>query len=684
MGCTNERQEFNYNNLIDNKDLLVKDGVGPFFNPNFMNHKEILEKYKNNTWIDKLNSTIDKFRNNNCFGYRKSINATDFENTHTYVTFGQVDQWADNFAQNIRALKLVDELEYKFEGKLKILGLFARNCVDWLITDIACQRDSTTTVTFYSTLGEQSFDHIFEQTECKTVCVSNDSLDNLLKYHKHFNFKTLKNVIIYDLTLYADESMFKKVREAGLEVYSMKELVSEPKKDIKKELEKSKPDTVLTICYTSGTTGLPKGAKISQNNLFAGSFAIEDSFSELNDKTVHISYLPLAHVMERLCIHLVIGEGGLSCFIATGDVKKYLADDIALTRPTVLVAVPRVLTLFHQVITAQFKKLTGCAKSMLDRAYAAKVANFKSTGTLHHGLYDKLVFSKVRNKFGGRIKYFITGSAPLPMEVGNDMKLFFSAPIVEAYGMTEITGALTVTNFNDTANGMAGGPIRTMQLKLADRKHLNYHRDTQLDGEPSPTGEICCKGLSIFKGYFLEKEKTEEIYDEDGWLKTGDVGRILPNNKGLKIIDRVKELFKLCQGEYIAPSKLETVYVKCKYLTQICIYGNSFQSYVIGILCPNKVEIKKFLVSAGKIKEDEENLEKYYEDPDLHADIKKEFDELAKTNKFTSLEKPMKFIITREDFTVSNEQITPTMKLVRNKIQAAYQKELDRAYESKN
>lgn len=320
---------------------------------------------------------------------------------------------------------------------------------------------------------------------------------------------------------------------------------------------------------------------------------------------------------------------------------------------------------------------------MLDRAYAAKKANFESTGTLSHGLYDKLVFSKVRAKFGGRIKFFITGSAPLPMEVANDMKIFFSAPIIEAYGMTEMSGALTVTDFFDTENGMAGGVIRTLQMKLLDRKEMNYHSKTELDGNISPTGEICCRGLNVFKGYFLDEEKTREAFDKDGWLKSGDVGRIVPHNKGLKIIDRVKELFKLSQGEYIAPSKLENAYVKNKFIMQICIYGNSYQSYLIAIICPNRVEVKKFLQESGKIKENEDNVEDFYEDKDLHAEIKKTFDQLAKSNNFNSLEKPMKYLLGKTDFTVQNEMITPTMKLCRNKIENFYKAELDKLYSQK-
>ena len=676
MGCDNSTsRNFTYN-LLSEKET-VPDGIGPFVCPEKPNFEGEVAKYKSSTWIDKLNATLEKYSKKNAFGYRRSSNLTDFENKHTFVTFKEVSDMANNFAKNSKDLGLYETKKYGDDGEFTIMGIFARNCTEWVITDVALQRDSVTSVTFYNTLGDIAFDHIFEQTQASTVCVSNDSIDNLIKYHKQYKFKSLRNVVIYDFTLFTDDSMFKKIEDAGLKAFSFTDLCKD--KGSKTVLKISGPETIFTLCYTSGTTSLPKGAKISQNNFFNGYFSIVDSKAPVNENSVHISYLPLAHIMERICIHLILGSGGLSCFIAAGDVKKFLSDDIAMTRPTILVAVPRVLTLFHQGITAQFKKQTGCAKSLIEKAIATKTANFLSTGTLTHSFYDRVVFKKVREKFGGRVEFFITGSAPLPHEVGNDMKIFFSAPIVEAYGMTEITGALTVTNFYDSANGMAGGSIRTLQFKLADRKEMNYHSKTMLDDKPSPTGEICCRGLNVFKGYFLDKTKTDEAFDEYGWLKTGDVGRLMPNNKGLKIIDRVKELFKLSQGEYIAPSKLENVYVKNRFILQICVYGNSLQSYLVAIICPNRVEVEKWLIANGKMKEGD-NVETHFDDKDLHAEIKKTFDELAKSNNFNSLEKPLKFILGKTDFSVQNEMITPTMKLCRQKIQQFYQADIDKAY----
>jgi long-chain acyl-CoA synthetase len=161
--------------------------------------------------------------------------------------------------------------------------------------------------------------------------------------------------------------------------------------------------------------------------------------------------------------------------------------------------------------------------------------------------------------------------------------------------MTESTAAVTASYFDDLKNTSTGGCIQTTTFKLVDVKELNYSSETKLDGLASPTGEIYIGGACVFKGYFKNPEETKKTLTPDGWLKTGDVGRILPGDMGLKIIDRVKEIFKLSQGEYIAPAKLEGVYSKSKYVQQICVYGNSTRNNIIGLIYPNNVNLKEFL-----------------------------------------------------------------------------------------
>lgn len=175
--------------------------------------------------------------------------------------------------------------------------------------------------------------------------------------------------------------------------------------------------------------------------------------------------------------------------------------------------------------------------------------------TYTHSVYDTLVFNKMRALIGGRVKGMVTGSAPISPEVLNFLKICFCAPIHEGYGQTESSAASSLTSAFDPVAGHVGGPLSCIRIRLKDIPEMNY-----FSTDENPRGEICYQGNSIFKGYYKNDEKTKEALSEDGWLASGDVGMVLPNGS-MKIIDRAKNIFKLSQGEYIAPEKLENVYI---------------------------------------------------------------------------------------------------------------------------
>lgn len=186
---------------------------------------------------------------------------------------------------------------------------------------------------------------------------------------------------------------------------------------------------------------------------------------------------------------------------------------------------------------------------------ATKLANLKNNGTVTHCLWDKIIFKKMKAMLGGNVRIMLTGSAPISPEVLDFLKICFCCPISEGYGMTETCAGSVLTKMTDNVSGQVGGPVANVKLRLRDIPEMNYlHTNT-----PLPQGEVCFWGPSIMKGYFKQPEKTAETI-VDGWLYSGDVGQINPNGS-LKIIDRAKNIFKLSQGEYLAPEKLENIYV---------------------------------------------------------------------------------------------------------------------------
>jgi long-chain acyl-CoA synthetase len=265
------------------------------------------------------------------------------------------------------------------------------------------------------------------------------------------------------------------------------------------------------------------------------------------------------------------------------------------------------------------------------------------------------------------------------------MKVIFSCSIIEAYGLTECCGACVTSKGCDLSNNSAGGSLKVCKIKLVDVPEMNYNGKTVLKGELSPTGEVCIYGPILFKGYFCNEKATKDCMDDDGWFHTGDIGRIMPNDKGLKIIDRKKEIFKLAQGEYIAPTKLEFVYSQCRYVMNICVYGNSFKNYLVGIIVPNREIVFDFLKRTNRTEKNSLNemndIEKFFTDEGLIKEIKLDLDNLAKENGFNSLEKIPKFHISLNEFSIQNGCFTPTLKVARNVIANLYKSEIEKLYE---
>ena len=676
-----DERKFKYNEYESKTTNLS----GPFVHPSVSNFQDIEKDFAEKSLIKEIVNQMENNLDKQCLGHRKQIMENGhYEKDFTFYNNKEILQMSEHLSQNLIQNNLLCMKEFEEEGKFTFLGIFARNCVEWIITDLACQLNSVTSVTFYSTLGDQAFEHICTQTEISTICISPENIDIIIQYKSKYGLEHLKKIIVYDLNCRIVVDKLEALKKV-LTVHMFSDLIKISSIS-KKDLQLSSPSTVLTICYTSGTTALPKGVQLTQKNFYAQltSSIIASGFIPKPDD-VHFSYLPLAHVMERVLI-LYCLTYGVKAGMITGDVKKYLQDDIQLLKPTLLIAVPRVLNTLRQVIYLEFEKISGCRKSMLNKAIRIKMENLQNKGLIHHEFYDKLIFKKLREKFGGRIRMMITGSAPLPKDLADDIKILFSCPIVEAYGMTECCGAAVVTHQSEMSNSSAGGVFPACRIKLNDVPEMNYDSNSKLDGRESPSGEICIGGPVVFKGYFRNPEETKKILKRDSegciWLHSGDVGRILPKTSGLKIFDRIKEIFKLSQGEYIAPSKLESVYGKSRYVQQIWVYGDSMKSFVVSIIVPNKILVCGFLKTKKHIHVEPENVEKYFDDKELLAEIKNEFDKLAKENSFNSLEKINKFILSGKEFTIDNGCLTPTMKLVRRKIEATYKEEITKMYDS--
>lgn len=252
-----------------------------------------------------------------------------------------------------------------------------------------------------------------------------------------------------------------------------------------------------------------------------------------------------------------------------------LKEDLAELRPTIMASVPRLFNRFYDVMQAKINDLQGFKRTLTDWGIQKKVHNYQTSGSYTHGFYDALVFSKFAAVLGGRMRIMTTGSAPISKDVLTFLKVAFCCPINEGYGQTENTGIATVCWNRDPEVGHIGGPYPTCDIKLSDIPEMSYtSKDKDENGDPMPRGEVCIKGYNVFRGYFQMPERTAEAIDSNGWLHTGDVGQFRPNGS-IKIIDRKKNIFKLSQGEYVAPEKLEQTFQQMPLVAQNFMYGDS-------------------------------------------------------------------------------------------------------------
>ena len=628
---------------------------------------------------------MTKFKDRPCLGRRLKIGENEkgepiFEKKYTYYTYNDVHMMCRKFAKNLHEKK--EELIYKDSYKnldFNLVGIFAKNCTEWIIADMGCQMDSVTTATLYATLGQDAFKYICDQTKIKTIMVSPDLVKMLCEFKIKFKLEQLSTAILFDLTTNCDSKKELEIlKNAGFTAYSFTEDFLKENQNVNdSDLEISKPDTIMTICYTSGTTGNPKGVMLSQRNLISVlETVIRDSSVPLDEFGAHISFLPLAHIFERMVISGFMGVAAKIGFIS-GSVRTTLVEDMSIFGPTLLFTVPRVLQTIRMKIFDGFNALGGWKKKLAYKAYHTKLENYKKYGIITHAIYDQLIFKKIRAMFGNKLKTILCASAPMPKELADDFKVFLSIPIIEGLGMTELSGSAFCTNYHDLTNFTAGGVTGGAKMIIKSVPDLGYSIDDVIDGVNCPAGEICLKGPLIFNGYYKNDAENAKAFDKDGYFHTGDVGRIFPNfGNGLKIVDRVKEIFKLSQGEYIIPAKLESVYSKSTFIQQIMIYGNSSMNNIIAIICPEKKHCAEALnISVEELVKDEENQK-------LKDLIINDLSKLSSEANFNGLEKVKYVLITFEGFTVNNGCMTPTMKIVRKKVEIRFKDKLDKIYSS--
>lgn len=531
------------------------------------------------------------------------------------------------------------------------VSIHAENSTEWLICDLAILSLGAANVPIYTTQPGEQVKYILENSEAKVHIVSTDEM-----------FAETKPIIKEVTSVKAIISLFgskhKKLKpfEAILE---KGEKLRKEKPNLVKELRESiDPHDLATLIYTSGTTGVPKGVMLSHNNISSNVRASLEKlpFDKERFNSEHVlSYLPLSHVFERMITYMYVSMG---CKIHYIEVIEEVRDDMAYVKPFFLATVPRLLEKIQTGVKVKGQELSGLKKNLYYWAiYRTEEYDPENPPSgldgIKHKLADKLIYSKIRELFGGNLGGVVSGGAALSPEVFKFMNAI-GIICVQGYGLTETSPVITVQRPGEMRIGSSGKPLDDVQVKIADDK------------------EILTKGPHVMKGYYKLPDKTDEVMTEDGWFKTGDVGKI-DKDGFLYITDRKKSMFKLSTGKYVAPQNVENRLINSGYIDQVVVIGNQ-RKFCAALIVPAYENVKKRLERNGYTPDDAIN-----KDEKVVSLIQEEVDKANK--ELAPWEKVKKFVLLKEALSIEEGELTPTQKVKRPVINEKYDKEINSMYD---
>ncbi|KAJ1284585.1 hypothetical protein BS78_03G216000 [Paspalum vaginatum] len=613
-----------------------------------------------NSCYDIFRMAVEKYPNNIMLGHREIVGGK--AGAYVWKTYQEVFDIANKIGNSIRSRGL---------AKGSRCGIYGANCPEWIITMEACNAHGIYCVPLYDTLGAGAVEFILCHAEVEIAFAEEKKIDLLLKtLHKSNEF--LKTIVSFGKVT---QEQKEEVSKYGLSIYSWDEFLSLAAGQEFDLPDKEKTD-ICTIMYTSGTTGDPKGVLISNASiicLIAGVDRLLNCVNEeLAESDVYMSYLPLAHIFDRVVEELFIFHGA-SIGFWRGDVKL-LVEDIGVLKPTIMCAVPRVLDRIFSGLQAKISSGSFIKSTLFDLAY--KFKQFRMMRGAKHNeaaaICDKLVFSKVKEGLGGNVRVILSGAAPLATHVEEYLRVVTCAHVIQGYGLTETCAGSFVSLPNQMSMiGTVGPPVPNIDVRLESVPEMNYDALAS-----TARGEICIRGETLFSGYYKREDLTKEVLIE-GWFHTGDIGEWQPDGS-MKIIDRKKNIFKLSQGEYVAVENLENIYGLVSVIDSIWIYGNSFESFLVAVVNPNKEALESWAAANG-INGDFESL---CQNSKAKEYILGELSRIGKEKKLKGFEFIKDVHLEPVPFDMDRDLITPTYKKKRPQLLKYYQDVIDNMYKN--
>jgi long-chain acyl-CoA synthetase len=531
------------------------------------------------------------------------------------------------------------------------LCLLSENRPAWTMTDFAALTAGGLTVPIYTTLVSEQIRYIIDDSDATVVVVSNADQwkkvaplrAGLTKVRHYITFADEAPEGVLTLKAVLDKGR----ALAGAEPRLYDELVA-----------RVKPGDEATLIYTSGTTGVPKGVVLTHDNIVSN-IKTSASIIPFSSEDTVLSFLPLSHILERMVMFTYLYKG---CTVAFAESVEAVAQNLLEVRPHIMVSVPRVFEKIYTKVMDQVLASPSLRRKIffwalkVGKAFGAlKLAGKPIPGGLvfRHKIAAKLVFSKIIAKTGGRVRFFVSGGAPLSKDIAE----FFYAiglTILEGYGLTETSPVISINTFEHIRMGTVGKVIPGVEVKLA------------------PDGEILAKGPNIMKGYYKKEAETREVF-ENGWFKTGDIGRFDADGF-LVITDRKKDLIVTSGGKNIAPQPIENMLKTSPYIGNGVVLGDR-RRFISALIVPNFEKLEEYARQKAIVFSNPEDLVR---NPLIVKFLESEVDRV--TPLLASYEKVKKILVLARDFDIERGEITPSLKVRRANVTAGYQAEIEAMY----
>lgn len=530
-------------------------------------------------------------------------------------------------------------------------AILSENRTEWALADQACLFAQVVDVPIYDTLIAEQVAYILKDSGARLVFASDrDQVQKTLEAGEVAGMEV--EVVVFDpgpgplpegVTPWDD--FISLGRESGL-----------TEETVRREVATIDPDSVATILYTSGTTGQPKGVMLSHQNIYSNVVASGEVLP-FREGDITLSFLPLSHIFQRMVDYLLLSRG---CTLARCHSINTVAADLALVRPTIQVAVPRV---YEKVFNGVKEAATGVKAHILKWAvgvgnrWADETLAGRNPGALlglQYGLADKLVFSKLRERIGGRVRFFVSGSAPLATDIN---RFFYAAglPILEGYGLTETSPVTNVNPAGGIRIGTVGPPIPGTEIRIAE------------------DGEILVRGPQVMKGYYNRPEATADVIDEEGWFSTGDIGELDPDGY-LRITDRKKDLIVTAGGKNVAPQPIENRLKANPFVEQVVMVGDR-RKFCSLLVVPSFTALERWARDQGLPHGSPAEIL-------ANRDVQElmELEILGHLGPLARYERPKKLALLDREFTVEDGTLTPTQKVKRRVVQERFANVIDLMY----